>query len=356
MYWVGMARESMTKSAGRLTARVGVPTLLLRSRVIASEGSNCVVCGNPLGEPEITGCDRLLGTPGRFSVARCAVCGTGRTFPSLDDEELGALYPSGYGPHDNSRMILPLRMISRWIRARQARASWREPPVHALHPRPPGRGLDVGCGRGDLDVMLASHGWRMSGIEPSPEACATAAARGVDARCGTLKTVELEREAFDAVIFRHSLEHTNDPVGDLRRVAGSLAPGGLLLVSVPNFGCWQARRFAGYWYHLDLPRHRSHFTERSLRMAVEAAGLDCVQVETATSGLGLPGSVQYRLFGRCVFPGGLALRVASGLAGLTRPLARLLNRLGGGGDELHAVARRAIASSTSSATASAGPG
>jgi hypothetical protein len=77
---------------------------------------------------------------------------------------------------------------------------------------------------------------------------------------------------------------------------------------------------------------------------------------TSTSGLGLPGSVQYRLFGRCVFPEGLSLRVASGLAGLTRPLARLLNGVTGGGDELHAVARRASDSSMSSATASAGPG
>jgi len=55
-------------------------------------------------------------------------------------------------------------------------------------------------------------------------------------------------------------------------------------------------------------------------------------------------------------PDQLRVAVASGLPALTRPLARLLNRLGGGGDELHAVARRAIASSTNSATASAGPG
>jgi SAM-dependent methyltransferase len=239
-------------------------------------------------------------------------------------------------------MALPLRLISRAIRARQARAAWREQPVRALHSHPPGRGLDVGCGRGDLDVMLAGHGWSMSGIEPSPEACATAAERGVDARCGTLKTVELKRDTFDAVIFRHSLEHTNDPVGDLRRVDGSLAPGGLLLVSVPNFGCWQARRFAGYWYHLDLPRHRTHFTPGSLRLAIESAGMECVEATTTTSGLGLPGSLQYRVFGRCMFQGGLSLRVASGLAGLTHPIARLLNRLGGGGDELHAVARRAV--------------
>lgn len=204
--------------------------------------------------------------------------------------------------------------------------------------------------------MLSEHGWRMTGIEPSPEACATAAGRGVEARCGTLNSVEIEPDAYDAIVFRHSLEHTNDPVGDLRRVARALRPDGLVLISVPNFGCWQARRFGTHWYHLDLPRHRTHFTESALRRALQAAGLECLEASTTSSGLGLPASAQYRLFGRCVFPGGLALRVASGLASLTRPLARLLNGLAGGGDELHAVARRAIASSTSSASASAGPG
>ena len=289
-------------------------------------------------------------------MAGCARCGAGVTLPLLSDEQLGPLYPSGYGPHVADRMILPLRIISWAIRSRQARAAWRDRPVRALHSRPPGRGLDVGCGRGDLDVMLAGHGWRMAGIEPSPEACATAAARGVDARCGTLASVELEPEAYDAIIFRHSLEHSNDPVGDLVRVARALAPGGVVLVSVPNFGCWQARRLGGHWYHLDLPRHRTHFTDRSLRLAFSRAGLECTELGTTTSTLGLPGSIQYRLFGRWLFRGALSLRVSTGLASLTRPLARLLNRLSGGGDELQAVARRAIASSTSSATASAGPG
>jgi 2-polyprenyl-3-methyl-5-hydroxy-6-metoxy-1,4-benzoquinol methylase len=229
-----------------------------------------------LRDPQVHGRDRLLGTPGSFAVAQCENCASGRTFPLLSDEELGALYPSGYGPHDHSRMILPLRAISWAIRSRQARAAWRDEPMRALHTRAPGRGLDVGCGRGDLGVTMSEHGWQVTGIEPSPEACTTAAARGLDARCGTLASVELERDAYDAIIFRHSLEHTNDPVGDLRRVAKSLAPGGLLLVSVPNFGCWQARRFASHWYHRDLPRHRTHFTERSLRIAIEAAGLECM--------------------------------------------------------------------------------
>jgi hypothetical protein len=50
--------------------------------------------------------------------------------------------------------------------------------------------------------------------------------------------------------------------------------------------------------------------------------------------------VQYRLWGRCLFPEGLALRVAAGLCAPGLPLARLADRLGGGGDLLHATARR----------------
>ena len=55
----------------------------------------------------------------------------------------------------------------------------------------------------------------MTGIEPSPAACRTARARGVDAREGTLGDVTLESGAYDAAIFRHSLEHTDDVPRDL---------------------------------------------------------------------------------------------------------------------------------------------
>jgi hypothetical protein len=56
--------------------------------------------------------------------------------------------------------------------------------------------------------------------------------------------------------------------------------------------------------------------------------------------VGLWASVQYRVWGRCLFPEGLALRVAAGLCALGLPLATLADRLGGGGDLLHATARR----------------
>ena len=299
----------------------------------------CPICMARLPDPTIEAPDRLHGTGGTHRVARCGVCGAGVTVPRVNDEQLAGFYPDEYGPY-GEQMSPFERLASRVIRACQGWNALRAAPLSALSERPPGRGLDVGCGRGDLAATMIRHGWTMSGVEPSPAACATAAARGVDARCGTLTTVALEPDTYDAVVFRHSLEHTNNPVDVLRVVRASLRPRGLVLITVPNFGGSQARRFRGFWFHLDLPRHRCHFTPTALERALHTADLDVVSISTSSSSVGLPGSVQYRAFGRCLFPGGFGLRVASGLCTLALPLAWLLDSAGGGGDQLHAVARR----------------
>ena len=306
---------------------------------MSATGPHCPICTARLPEPTIEAPDRLHGTGGTYHVARCDVCGAGVTLPRVGDEQLAAFYPDEYGPY-SERMSAVERFASRFIRAFQGWSALRAAPLSALRGRSAGRGLDVGCGRGDLAATLIGHGWTMSGVEPSPSACAAAAARGVDARCGTLTTVALEADSYDAVVFRHSLEHTNDSVNALRVVRATLRSGGLVLITVPNFGCRQARRFRGFWFHLDLPRHRCHFTAAALERALRAAELEVVSISTSSSTAGLPGSLQYRIFGRCLFPGGLGLRVASGLCALALPLAWLVDAAGGGGDQLHAVARR----------------
>jgi SAM-dependent methyltransferase len=289
----------------------------------------------------IHGRDRLLGTPGEYAVSSCRSCGAGTTLPLVTDEQLPPFYPVGYGPYDE-RMNGLERLVSRGIRALQGWSALRSAPLAALAGRPPGRGLDVGCGRGDLAAALSGRGWTMSGIEPSPSACTSAARRGIDVRCGTLATVPLQPGSYDAVIFHHSLEHTTDPVTALRRVAAALAPGGLVLITVPNFASWQARRFASSWFHLELPRHRIHFTPSALAQALRRATLEVLSISTSSTAAGLPASLQYRIFGRCLFPTGFGLRAASGLCAVGLPVVAALNWAGGGGDVVHAVARRSV--------------
>jgi SAM-dependent methyltransferase len=272
-------------------------------------------------------------------VAVCPRCGAGLTLPVVPAERLGELYPSEYAPYDLPAGG-PAQVASTVIRRRQARRALRTAPINALRERSPGRAVDVGCGRGDLASTLASEGWHVTGIEPSREACAVAARRGIDARCGTLTDVELEPANYDAATFMHSLEHVDSPVDHLGAVREALRPGGVVLITVPNFGGWQSRVFRGRWYHLDLPRHRVHFTRLGLAYALRRAGLKPEQLTASSSAVGLAASMQYAVVGRCLFPSGNRLRLAVAASTLAYPLVAIGDHLAGEGDLLHAVARR----------------
>jgi SAM-dependent methyltransferase len=323
----GALADMPSAAAGPEPAAVGV-----------SARTCCPACDGELGAPLLSSRDRLYGLPGAFTVACCEACGMGVTVPTLEAAELASFYPPTYGTYER----LPggaLGPISKVVQRLQAWQSLRTPPLERIARLPPGRLLDVGCGRGDLGSWFAARGWSVIGVEPSEQACAIARGRGVDARVGTLAEVELERGAYDVVVFRQSLEHLIDPVGDLRRARESLRVGGLGIVSVPNFGGWQSRRFGGCWFHLDLPRHRLHFNASALRTVLVRAGFARVEISTSSSSVGLPASIQYALAGRCLFPDGLKLRAVVALCAATTPCTRVLDRFAGECDVLHAVAQ-----------------
>jgi SAM-dependent methyltransferase len=295
------------------------------------------VCDSPLpARAAITGADRLLGLAGSFEVRICDACGSGVTAPHVDEDDLAALYPAGYGSHEDSEGGALTRVLAA-LKAGQVSLQLRALPLNAATHRAPGRALDVGCGRGDLARGLLARGWRVDGIEPSERAAAIASARGVRVLGATLSASDLE-ERYDLIVMRHSLEHLPDPVADLRRVRRALAPAGFVAISLPNFAGRQRRVFGARWFHLDLPRHRVHFTPASLQLALDQAGLRASTVSTSTSVLGLPASVQYAVFGRCLAPSGLRLRAAAAVCLACFPLTWLLDRAGGERDTLHALA------------------
>jgi SAM-dependent methyltransferase len=213
--------------------------------------------------------------------------------------------------------------------------------VGALGEASGGRLLDVGCGDGELCELMIRRGWRVLGIEPSEAAAERAGERGVEVAVGTLKTVELEPGAQDAIVFNHSLEHVEDPVEALVAAREGLRADGLVAVSTPNFDCWARRRFGRSWFHLDLPRHRVHFTEGALRTALERAGLRPQRTWTSSSPSGLAGSIQYRRLGGLAVDEGPSRHAIGQIAALGLiPVARAEQALGGGRDFLHALARR----------------
>jgi SAM-dependent methyltransferase len=288
----------------------------------------------------LRGVDRLHGTSGEFEVLRCTECGSARTLPYVPPESLGELYPDDYTAYafpDNPALRLLAVSLSE---ARYWRAV-RSEPLNRLRVGPRGRVLDVGSGRGDLGLILQRLGWDVLGLEPSGPACAEAAERGVPTVHATLQSAGADLEGpFDVVVFNHSLEHVTEPIDDVRKARELLRDGGELIVVVPNFGSWQRVRFGTFWFHLDLPRHRSHFTQLGLSRLLGRAGFGDVVTGTTGTADGLPMSLQYRAFGRRRFDHGVGRYAALGATLAAVPLTSLANRLAGSGDIAHAVATK----------------
>ena len=83
----------------------------------------------------------------------------------------------------------------------------------------------------------------------------------------------------DAVVLWHVLEHVEDPGAALDRVRGWLRPGGTLLIGVPNIESLQARIGGSRWLHLDVPRHRHHFTPGGIESLLGRHGLEPERTE-----------------------------------------------------------------------------
>jgi SAM-dependent methyltransferase len=115
-------------------------------------------------------------------------------------------------------------------------------------------------------------GWQVTGIEIDEAAAAKAKRFASEIHVGDVLSAPFAAGRFDVVTAFHVLEHVPDPVAMLRRMLQWLAPGGVLIVEVPNAGGLGAALFGKAWAGLELPRHLSHFSPDTLTRAVEQAG------------------------------------------------------------------------------------
>ena len=229
-----------------------------------SEPDRCPACGELALAPwrTVPGSDPAL--PGDYALARCSRCGSAVTLDPAPPaaHEAGAY---GGGAPRGSRLAAPLlRAFDRRRLTFLARAG-----AH-----PPGRLLDVGAGRGRFVAQARAAGWDAGGIEPSLRGIAGAREQGIELQQAGIEDAVVAAGALQAATLWHVLEHLDDPGTALDRVAGWLAPGGRLLVGVPNLASVQARAGGTRWYHLDVPRHRTHFTVAGLHALLRRHGLE----------------------------------------------------------------------------------
>lgn len=193
--------------------------------------------------------------PDRPGLASCPACGSSTTYPGPTDDELDRAYDS-YRPPSGRFSAGGDRLLG-VSRSRLARRIDRIAP--------PGPVLDVGAGDGTLLRALLSCGREALGLERVGDGDHVVARELVefDERTGE----------WAAVVFWHSLEHLRDPAGALDQACRLLAPGGVVVIALPNLNSWQARVLGLRWFHLDLPRHLVHVPARALDAGLSERGL-----------------------------------------------------------------------------------
>jgi len=187
-----------------------------------------------------------------------------------------------------------------------------------------GRGrkaLDVGAADGFLSERLTAQGWSVTALERDPDLAARA--RG---RCKEVVVADLEAAPpllhgpFDAIVYGDVLEHVSDPRATLVALDRTLAPGGTVIVSVPNVAhIWiRLSLLGGRFDYADrgiLDRtHLRFFTRRTLLALLRSAGLDVS--ELAVTPVPLPLLVPPRWHGAWLRGlHGLSARMARGWPG-----------------------------------------
>lgn len=151
--------------------------------------------------------------------------------------------------------------------------------------------VELGSGRGDLSVLLAREGARVTLIDYSDVALELAGRRfkrlGLDARfarADMLGEMGAWRDAFDVSASYGVIEHFKgrDRTRVVRAHHDVIRPGGLAVISVPNAWCvpyrlWKAYlEFRGWWpYGMEIPYSRGELLDRARRAGFARSRLDC---------------------------------------------------------------------------------
>jgi SAM-dependent methyltransferase len=241
---------------------------------------SCRLCGS-------TDAGAVVLQPQGYQLTRCRQCGLVRTEGAGLNLTYDADYYSAHMLQDTMRSLRSggarvrltdfayaayMNGSSSWLRRLAAL-----PVRNRLGGLPPRKGigrslLDVGSGDGDFLRRAKTAGYAVVGQEINPAAAASARAAGLDVRLGPLEEAGFAPQSFDAVRLWHVLEHVAEPLAILNTARALLRASGVLIVGVPDFDSPARRLFGAQWGGLQLPFHRHHFNQTTLRRALTASG------------------------------------------------------------------------------------
>ncbi|HMC07946.1 MAG TPA: methyltransferase domain-containing protein [Actinomycetota bacterium] len=172
------------------------------------------------------------------------------------------------------------------------------------------RVLELGCATGYLSRWMGEAGATVVGIEIDADSAKLAEQWCERVIVGSLEGAEVWEEAgsgYDVVLAAAVIEHLRDPLEALRRCRQALAPGGRIIVNLPNVAHWQERllhlrgRFDYEDYGIRDRTHLKFFTYHTALDLFRRGGLEVLGFAAARGPVLMPVVVLGKLW-----PGGRA--------------------------------------------------
>ncbi|MFT4579041.1 MAG: SAM-dependent methyltransferase [Nitrospinales bacterium] len=230
----------------------------------------CVFCGNPLSVPLLR---NISANEIICNLSECADCEIGMVHPLPSDQKLSDLYSTGnYRTDGGTRfnfLIEYLIYLGSVVKRRRIEKYSRK-----------GKILDVGCGRGLFMDIMRQGGWEVEGSELNKETASYAEqVYGLKVYPGKITDHSLAPENFDAINVCGVLEHLKEPDEVLTECHKLLKNDGLLVVLVPDIRSFEFKLGKENWFHLDLPFHLFHFSEKGLVQLLQKKGFKVKRIK-----------------------------------------------------------------------------
>jgi 2-polyprenyl-3-methyl-5-hydroxy-6-metoxy-1,4-benzoquinol methylase len=237
-----------------------------------------------------------------FSVVQCRHCNLSYVNPRPANKELHKYYPQkSYYAYQNNRLKISIKnkvkdYAAEWASGYRTdttdkRTLWRLSIskifqvvtrnflIGLVSYKKGGKILDVGCGNGNYLEWFKSRGWNVYGVEINEEASNICRRKGINIYNGILQDAKFKEYFFDVVSLVQVLEHMPDPSSSIKEIYRVLKPNGILLIGVPNFGCFDRKLFKKDWIPLEVPRHLYHFELKSLIELLAHHGFEIKEIK-----------------------------------------------------------------------------
>ncbi|MEI6287099.1 MAG: class I SAM-dependent methyltransferase [Bacillota bacterium] len=239
----------------------------------------CPICRFDNCDKRFTLFDDRYGFPGDFELLCCPNCGHQFLECEFSENMLNDLYTNYYPRStfkvENYQPLKENRGFGAWLNG-VGRSAYCYVSKNV-------RVLDIGCGFGEALGYHKARGCEVYGVEADENIKRVADLYGFNVHLGLFDPDQYEQGFFDYVTMDQVIEHMLDPVETLCGVERIVKHGGRLILSLPNPEGWGAWLFGKKWINWHCPYHVQHFSEKSMAVAAEKAGLIIESTKTITS-------------------------------------------------------------------------